>query len=810
MGGLPHLVTKASVPLPRHPAEDDRKCNIERFTNHCFQDTDRLQFELVQSLVSDDNLFVVGDDDQAIYEWRGANVENIADELDRVFGNTLADEPLEENFRSRQPILDLASAALAELDNRKPDKTLTRVEEPEYDGDSVVTIEEADDEDDRADQLVTAVQNLLAGTANELDQAYDPGDIALLDRKNKHAEPITDAFEAAGIPYQVAGNLATESIGVGTVIAYLKALARPDEDEVSWNRVLTMRYRLTDADLRHLNTRDDTLVTALLGAPLDEFDGPDRIQTARTQVSRLLDLRDTASLARLYQELKDETNIEWYLSEQDRRNLAQLGEVIEQFGDDAVQLPLTGEFIETLRHHDEVFTENGGTPIDQPELADDAVNVMTIHKSKGLDFPVVVMPRLTADEWAPSSRSYDALEAALTDGSETAFAEDFVANDARETRRVLHVGLTRAEDMLILHGQHEEDTDTGNDPMHEFLGDALGSDLPWEPDAGHLPIWQDIQECLPPSAADWTDSLAATVVGDVGGTVTHNGDSLGADTARNRVLSLGNGVLDGNIEMTPPSRLDVAALTGPPDVAPAVRHSYTSLKTFDECPRKHYLDYVINAFPDYTPDDDWSGAEEGPSQQTVGVLFHDTAEAAADEEKTTPDEWYEICERLANQRRAHDALEPAKTCIDRYFGLDISDWKVIDAEREFEIRVNGEEVVGYIDAVYRTPADELVVIDYKATQRERDIDENRQLPLYLLACRDLYDEPIRRAGYAYVGPLGPKLDSKRYSDTDLDAVQREIEDLLTNIADLSFGRFTADTHCQWCSHSELPCAHEVS
>jgi DNA helicase-2/ATP-dependent DNA helicase PcrA len=334
-------------------------------------------------------------------------------------------------------------------------------------------------------------------------------------------------------------------------------------------------------------------------------------------------------------------------------------------------------------------------------------------------------------------------------------------------------------------------------------------DFLWELDVGYFPIWQDIQQCLPPSAADWTDSLAASVVGDVGGTVTHNGNSLPADTARNRVLSLGNGVLDGDIEVTQPSRLSVDALTGPPDVAPAVRHSYTSLKTFDECPRKHYLDYVVNAFPDYTPDDEWSGTEDGPSQQTVGVLFHDTAEAAADEGKTTQDEWYAICERLANQRRAHDAIETAKTCIDRYFELDISDWKVIDAERHFEITVDGEDVVGYIDAVYRTPSDELVVVDYKATKRERDIDENRQLPLYLLACRDLYDDPVRRAGYAYVGPLGPKLDTREFSHDDLDAAQHEIEELLSNIADLSYARYTADTHCQWCSHNQLPCAHSV-
>jgi len=111
--------------------------------------------------------------------------------------------------------------------------------------------------------------------------------------------------------------------------------------------------------------------------------------------------------------------------------------------------------------------------------------------------------------------------------------------------------------------------------------------------------------------------------------------------------------------------------------------------------------------------------------------------------------------------------------------------------------------------VYRTPADELIVVDYKATERERDIDENRQLPLYLLACRDLYDQPIRRAGYAYVGPLGPKLDTREFSSDDLDAVRREIEQLVESIADLTYERFTAETHCQWCSHNALPCAHEV-
>jgi len=141
-----------------------------------FQDTDRLQFDLITSLVSEDCLFVVGDDDQAIYEWRGANVANITDELDDVFGPDLEDEPLEQNFRSRQPILDLANEALERLADRRSTKMLTRVDEPDFDGDTVAVVEEADDDEgDRAEQLVTVTRNLLSGDAEALGRAYDPG-----------------------------------------------------------------------------------------------------------------------------------------------------------------------------------------------------------------------------------------------------------------------------------------------------------------------------------------------------------------------------------------------------------------------------------------------------------------------------------------------------------------------------------------------------------------------------------------------------------------------------------------------------------
>ena len=771
-----------------------------------FQDTDRLQFDLVTSLVTDDNLFVVGDDDQAIYEWRGAHVANITDELDRAFA-ALTDEPLEENFRSRQPILDLANEAIRKLDHRERHKTLTRVDEPAYDGDTVATVDlpNEDEERDGATQLRTVVQNLLSGDAATLDKAYDPGDIALLVRKNDHATPVTKEFDDAGIPYQVAGDLASESVGVGTVTAYLKALARP-EDEVSWNRVLLMRYRLCDADLRTLNAGDGRLVDALRGRPLDEFEEPDRVAEAREHVTELLDIRDSASLSRLYRELTDRTNIEWYLSEQERRDLAQLEDVIEQYGDNAVQPPLTPEFIDALDHYDSLFDESGSTPTSQPDVADDAVNVMTIHKSKGLDFPVVLIPQVTADEWAPSSRTYDALETSLSDGPDAAFAADFLTRDARETRRVFHVGITRAEDILVLQGGSDEDDDTEDvHPISETVAEILPPRTPWEPERGHLPLWTDVQECLPDSAVDWTDTVASETVGHGGGTVRHAGEELTVETARDRVLDLATATLNG--DLTPRSEretLRVASLTGPSTPSPSLSHSYTSLAAYEECPRSHYLEYVVNAFPDYH--EATGSAGDGVSQRQIGLLFHDTAEQAANQDVERREEWYEICERLARQRRAEDAVPAANRCIDRYFELDLAGYEIIDAEREFELDIGGHELVGFIDAVYRTPDGERLVIDYKATERHRDLEDDKQLPIYLLACRDLYDEPVARAGYAYVGDIGPKVESRTFSDGDLEAVRDDVTSSMSDIAEFSFSRYTSGQHCRWCQHNQLPCA----
>jgi DNA helicase-2/ATP-dependent DNA helicase PcrA len=421
------------------------------------------------------------------------------------------------------------------------------------------------------------------------------------------------------------------------------------------------------------------------------------------------------------------------------------------------------------------------------------------------------MPRLTADEWAPGSRTYDALEAGLSDGPMAAFDDDFIARDAAETRRVLHVGITRAEDILVLHGSHDDEGEDGDDespdthPIATAVDDLLPARVPWRPGRNHLPIWRDIHDCLPPEASDWTDTLASEQIGQVGGTVQYQDDALSPAAARGRVLEFASSSVNSRLPAADERlTIQVESLTGPTTPTPALSHSYTSLQSYEECPRQHYLDYVVNGYPDYRAngEDD----SDGISQRDIGLLFHDTAEQAANEETTDRADWYEICERLASQRRADDALTPAKQCIDRYFELELSDYDIIDAEREFELDIDGHELIGFIDAVYRTPDDELLVIDYKATERHRDLENDKQLPIYLLACRDLYDEPVTQAGYAYVGDIGPTVETRTFSETELQAVKDDVTTAMNRIVEFSFSEYTEGDHCRWCQHNQLPCA----
>ena len=87
-----------------------------------------------------------------------------------------------------------------------------------------------------------------------------------------------------------------------------------------------------------------------------------------------------------------------------------------------------------------------------------------------------------------------------------------------------------------------------------------------------------------------------------------------------------------------------------------------------------------------------------------------------------------------------------------------------------------------------------------------DVELISDLAFYLLACRELYDEPVTQADYAYVGDIGPAIETRTFSETELQAVKDDVTTAMNRIVEFSFSEYSAGDHCRWCQHNQLPCA----
>ncbi len=196
-----------------------------------WQDTNMAQYELVKLLAGDRaNLFVVGDEDQSIYRFRGADYRNVA-----RFREDYADARvilLERNYRSTQTILDMANAVIARNVRRHPKRLYT-----EQAGGPQITVVEAYDEQEEGDMVVSEIQRLVA--RGEVQK----GDCAVMYRTNAQSRPIEDAFVRRGMPYKLVGATRFyERKEIKDVMAYLRLIHNP-YDGVGLARIINVPPR---------------------------------------------------------------------------------------------------------------------------------------------------------------------------------------------------------------------------------------------------------------------------------------------------------------------------------------------------------------------------------------------------------------------------------------------------------------------------------------------------------------------------------------------------------------------------------------
>jgi DNA helicase-2/ATP-dependent DNA helicase PcrA len=391
-----------------------------------FQDTNRAQYDLIRLLGAHGNVCVVGDDDQSIYGWRGADVRNMQEFLKDFPGARLV--RLEENYRSTQVVLDAANGVIAENSGRIG-KTLTTRRR----GGEQVTLLAAADERDEAEWVVRELERRTAAG----DWAYT--DMAVLYRTNSQSRALEEAFRRAGIPYRLIGAISFyERREVKDLLAYLRLITNAADDEAFLRAVGVPRRGLGETSLSVLQRS-----AAQWSKPL--------LATARG-AEGITDLRPNVREAfRAFAAL-----IDGVAQRAGQLPPADVLEQVIQAIDYEAVLHAEGpegedrwenvrELVASAANWSEVVAEGeDGTPLERflAEAAllssadttvgsEEGVTLMTLHTAKGLEWPVVVLTGLENGLF-PLARAEE-----QPDGLE-------------EERRLCYVGLTRAKDKLYL------------------------------------------------------------------------------------------------------------------------------------------------------------------------------------------------------------------------------------------------------------------------------------------------------------------------------------------------------------------------
>ena len=386
-----------------------------------YQDTNKAQYELISALASGHgNLCVVGDDDQSIYGWRGADIQNIIDFEDNYKNCTVI--KLEQNYRSTSIILDAANEVIKNNTNRKDKKLWTSAP-----GGDKIALYERDDERDEANGIAADIEKLC------LDEAQQYSDVAVLYRTHTQSRAIEDALIKNAIPYRIVGGLKFyDHKEIKDLVAYLKIIVNP-ADNISLKRIINVPKRgIGDSTVEKLEQLATEKGVSMLDAIADIDDGK-----TKTKLGSFYELYEklknfcSANLpSKAIDEIINELNLqEEYIKEGEieaqtrMENLEELISVAAEY-EEKDGITTVSEFLE----YTTLMTDTDVTEEDD----DNTVTLMTIHAAKGLEFTYVFLPGCE-EEVFPK----------IVDEEDT-------ESELEEERRLFYVALTRAKKKMTL------------------------------------------------------------------------------------------------------------------------------------------------------------------------------------------------------------------------------------------------------------------------------------------------------------------------------------------------------------------------
>jgi DNA helicase-2/ATP-dependent DNA helicase PcrA len=731
-----------------------------------FQDTNIAQLELLLLLCAEPrNIVVVGDNDQAIYRFRGASFGSFKLFLERFAGwkegqdSTPYRVALTANYRSTPNILRVATQAISmnEVSPEFPKKVL----EPNKPEGERIRIAELVDKEQEAHWV-----------ASELARLHATGrrwkNFAVLYRQHAHRDELVEELSRRKIPFVISKLSILEHPLVRDVLAYLQLIATP-YDDIACARVLSApAWHMTPEDLvrvaERAGKRRGTSLYDVLQAPQTELPFNPSVASISVLLEFLVEKRKTMkrrTAHELFGELVDWLEIPQRAAAQDRKYVNRLGEFIAEWENKSETRGLP-EFLEYL----EYFQQAGGTLSLDDDAPGDAVQLMTVHGAKGLEFPHVFLLRVNAKAFPATDRS------PLFAFPDRLMKEELPEGDfhIQEERRLFYVALTRAEDRLTVTTLTEK---RGKVPV--FIEDIL-----MEPAIKR----RDILRLAPKMPRDDRQPGPITLPAK---------DLFPLSDQPSKIFS----------------RIANWAEEYHPPVPEPLKLSSSAVENYRKCPQQ----YAFGAL--------WS-LKEGPrAALSFGSVMHTTLKRFLDQFKKGTKLPFEEVQRIYETEWSNagyeddyqeaeykkDGLEQLKAF---YQATIEAAPNILEQEKGFELPLaNNVILTGRMDQVNSLGLNQVEIVDYKTGKPRKDSDarKNLQLSVYAIAAKEIFEwDPVRLVLHY--------LQNNQMQVTTRDAKQlQKAEQIIQEVAsELRAGHFPSKQNffCRSCAYKPICPAHEES
>ncbi len=731
-----------------------------------FQDTNIAQLRLLELLVNDArNIFAVGDNDQAIYRFRGASFSSFKLFLERFTGwregqdSTRFRVSLTENYRSTPNILRVASQVIGQntVSADFPKKVLSP-NKPE--GEKIRIVE------------LAAPKDEARWVAGELERIHKAGrrwrDFAVLYRAHGHRDDLVRELSRRKIPFVISRLSVLEHPLVKDVLAYLRLIATP-YDDIAIARVLAASaWQLAPADLVRFAERARKERTRIYDV-LQTQQPPLPFDPSHSAVTQLLEF---TTAQRKTMKRRDARHIvadlfEWLeiyqrAPEQDRDYVKRLADFVKEWEDksDTRKLP---EFIDYLDY----FEQANGAVCLEDDAPGDAVRLMTVHGAKGLEFSHVFVLRVNKNKFPQPERPHVfEFPAALM--KEGAPEEQF---HNQEERRLFYVALTRAEDRLTITALSEK---KGNVPP--FVEDIL-----MEPRVSR----RDVLQLAPKPAANAANGALPASASPATG-------SLFAPPAERPKIF---------------SRIAEWAETFLPAPPEPLELNPSAVDSYRRCPQKYLFAYL------------WSLQEGAKATLTFGRVMHSTIRRVMAEFKKGNRLPFEEVQRLfetewstAGFEDDYQEGEYKKDGLEQLRALHATVLQetpeILELEKTFALPVENNVVLkGRIDQINSLGRGDVEIVDYKTGKAKKETEARRdlQLSIYAIAAKEIFELNPARLVFHYLQDNSCQETTR--SAKQLEEAQEIVQEVAADIRARSFPAKEGFI-CRSCAYRPICPAHE--